>query len=66
MVVGGAKFASALIKHRLVDEIHLLINPVAIGSGRPIFGDLESKQVLTLVKAKSFDCGIIWLHYEPK
>jgi len=66
MVYGGARFASTLVKHRLVDEFHLLVNPVAIGSGLPIFKELHSKQNLTLVKSKSYDCGIVLLHYEPK
>ena len=42
MVYGGAGFASSLIKHRLIDEYHLLLHPVAIGSGLPIFNDLEN------------------------
>ncbi len=66
MVFGGASFASTLIKHRLIDEYHLLVNPVAIGSGLPIFKELDGKQNMTLVKSRSFDCGIVWLHYEPK
>lgn len=63
---GGAMFVSALIKHGLIDELHLFINPTAIGMGMPIFNQLNGKQPLTLVKATAFDCGIIVLHYEPK
>jgi dihydrofolate reductase len=66
IVYGGARFASTLIRHRLIDEFHLLINPVAIGSGLSIFKELDSKQNLTLEKARQFDCGIVVLHYEPK
>lgn len=63
---GGVTFVSALIKHRLIDEFHLFINPTAIGNGMTIFKELGSKQNLTLVKATSFDCGIVVLNYEPK
>lgn len=63
---GGAAFVSSLIKHNLVDEYHLFINPVAIGNGLSIFGDLDSRRDLALVKAVAFDCGIVVLHYEPK
>jgi dihydrofolate reductase len=63
---GGATFVSALIKHGLIDEYHLFINPTAIGNGMPIFKELDSKQNLTLVKSTSFDCGIVVLNYEPK
>ncbi|MBD2565572.1 MULTISPECIES: dihydrofolate reductase family protein [Nostoc] len=63
---GGATFVSALIKQGLIDEFHLFINPVAIGDGMTIFKELDSKQYLTLVKATSFDCGIVVLNYELK
>lgn len=63
---GGATFVSALIKHGLIDEYHLFINPAAIGNGMAIFKGLDRKQNLTLVKAIPFDCGIVVLNYEPK
>lgn len=63
---GGATFVSALIKHDLIDEYHLLINPAAIGKGMPIFSEVNGLQKLKLVKSVAFDCGIIVLHYEPK
>jgi dihydrofolate reductase len=63
---GGATFVSALIKHRLIDEFHLFINPAAIGTGKTIFKELGSRQNLTLVKSISFDCGIVVLNYVPK
>ncbi|GAB3829945.1 dihydrofolate reductase family protein [Hymenobacter jeollabukensis] len=63
---GGATFVSALIRHGLIDEYHLFVNPVAIGRGLPIFGELSGTQPLTLVRAQAFACGIVVQHYEPK
>jgi dihydrofolate reductase len=63
---GGATFVSALIKHGMIDEFNLFINPTAIGNGMTIFQELESKQNLTLVKSTSFDCGIVILSYKLK
>ncbi|GAB3557978.1 dihydrofolate reductase family protein [Spirosoma fluminis] len=63
---GGATFVSALIKHNLIDEYHLLVNPAAIGIGMPIFDQLDRNRPLTLAQSKSFACGIVVLHYEPK
>jgi dihydrofolate reductase len=62
---GGATFVSSLIRHGLIDEYHLFINPVAIGTGMAIFNQPEGRQSLNLVKSTSFDCGIVVLHYEP-
>jgi dihydrofolate reductase len=63
---GGASFVASLIKHRLIDEFHLFINPTAIGNGMTIFNELDRRQDLTLVKSTSFDCGIVVLNYVPK
>lgn len=61
---GGATFVSSLIKHGLIDEYHLFINPAAIGNGLSIFKELDGKQKLALVKSTAFYCGIVVLHYE--
>lgn len=62
---GGVTFVSALIKHQLIDEFHLFINPAVLGSGMTIFGELENMQKLTLVESTKFDCGIVVLKYIP-
>ncbi len=66
VVYGGAGFVSSLIKHNLIDEYHLFINPTAIGKGLEIFKDVESKLSLELVNSTAFECGVIVNHYEPK
>ncbi len=65
MVYGGASFVASLIKHDLIDEYHLFINPVAINNGLRIFDTLTGNKKLTLMKATSSTTGIIILHYEP-
>jgi dihydrofolate reductase len=66
MAYGGATFVSSLIRHDLIDEYHLFVNPVAIGRGLPIFQELAGKYPLRLVKSTAFDCGIVVQHYEPR
>jgi dihydrofolate reductase len=66
IVYGGTSFDSSLIKAVLIDEFHLFINPVAIGSGMTIFKDINEIQKFTLVKSLAFDCGIVLLHYDSK
>ncbi|MBB3839799.1 dihydrofolate reductase [Runella defluvii] len=63
---GGGKFVSSLLKENLIDELHLFVNPVAIGNGMPIFGDLTSKLPFELVTAKPFECGIVVMNYRKK
>jgi dihydrofolate reductase len=63
IVYGGGKLVASLIKEQLIDELHLFVNPVAIGSGVSIFSEITEKQNYQLVKATSFDCGIVVLTY---
>ena len=44
----------------------LFVNPATIGKGMTIFAGLTRRQDLKLVKAQSFDCGIVVLNYELK
>ncbi|MBK8505918.1 MAG: dihydrofolate reductase family protein [Saprospiraceae bacterium] len=60
---GGGTFVSALIKSGLIDEYHLFVNPVVIGTGMPIFKEIGAMQHLDLVKSQAFECGIVLLHY---
>ncbi len=62
---GGGTLVSALIANGLLDELHLFVNPTAIGAGMPVFGR-DARQQLRLVTAQPFDCRITALHFEPK
>ena len=62
---GGATLVAGLIAGGLLDELHLLVNPTAIGAGLPVFPDTGARQRLHLVTARPFECGITALHYEP-
>ena len=62
---GGGKFVSSLIKEKLIDELHLFINPAVLGKGMPIFQDVTEKQNYQLISSKQFECGIIVLVYQP-
>ena len=61
---GGANFVSNLIKHNLIDEYQLFINPVIVGKGMAIFNNVMQKLNLKLAKATPFSCGIVALVYE--
>ncbi|MGW7052534.1 dihydrofolate reductase family protein [Streptomyces sp. NPDC054887] len=63
---GGGTLVSNLIAEELLDELHLFVNPTAIGAGMPVFANRDGYQKLRLVTARPFDCGITALHFEPK
>ncbi len=63
--IGGAGFMNSLIATRLVDEFRLVIHPVILGAGQPIFTGLAKPQHLKLVDVKSFPGGIVVHIYHP-
>ncbi|HEU4948426.1 MAG TPA: dihydrofolate reductase family protein [Kribbella sp.] len=63
---GGGTLVSALIAKGLIDDLHLFVNPTAIGAGMPVFANTGANQQFRLVAAQPFDCGITALHLEPK
>ena len=54
---GGATFARELIKHDLIDEYRLVVHPIALGKGLPIFDGLEQPRPLKLVSSSAFPSG---------
>jgi dihydrofolate reductase len=62
---GGASFAQSLAREKLVDEYCLLIHPVALGRGLPLFSELVEPLDLKLVSATTFATGAVAHTYRP-
>lgn len=56
--VGGPTLFSSLMKLRLIDELRLLINPILLGGGKPLFKNVTERRLLKLVDAKPFQTGV--------
>jgi dihydrofolate reductase len=65
MAHGGAAFVQALSRLGLIDEYRLVILPVALGSGLPLFKDLAKPLRVDLVEARSFPDGTVINVYLP-
>ena len=65
IVYGGAGFVSSLIKQNLIDEYHLFVNPVAIGSGMTIFSHVGGKFRLKQVDVTPYVCSVTVHKYLP-
>jgi dihydrofolate reductase len=59
MAHGGAAFVQALSRLRLIDAYHLIIHPVALGNGLPLFKDLPRPLRLDLAEARRFPDGTV-------
>jgi dihydrofolate reductase len=62
-ISGSATLIRSLLKEGLVDELHLMIHPVVVGSGRRLFDGDRSD--LELVDSKTFDTGVLYAVYRP-
>ncbi len=62
---GGASFARSLIAQNLIDEYALMVHPIALGRGLPIFSDLQEPRRLKLVSSKAFAGGSVAQVYRP-
>ena len=56
---GGGRFAGALAAAGLIDEYRLLVQPLVLGQGRALFGQLPGPRQLNLVEALPFPGGIV-------
>lgn len=54
---GGAALAQSLARLGLVDEYRLVLHPVALGHGLPLFKDLPAPLHLHLIEARAFATG---------
>jgi dihydrofolate reductase len=62
---GGAGFARSLVARGLVNQYDLLVHPVALGKGLPIFSDLAGPRPLKLMSSKAFPLGSVAQIYRP-
>ena len=62
MVYGSGQLVHALIKQQLVDEFHLWVHPVVLGTGKPLF---KASGILPqeLLQTKVFRSGVVALIY---
>jgi len=63
---GGAEVINELLKHDLIDEFIISVIPVLLGNGTRLFKDGRPEQTLEFVQAKTFETGLIQLHYIRK
>ena len=60
--IGGATLAGEAIRAGLVDELHLIVNPIVVGGGTPSLPD-GVRWELDLLDERRFANGVVHLRY---
>jgi dihydrofolate reductase len=65
LVQGSATLAQTLAEHGLVDEYHLMVHPVVLGSGKRLFASGAAGTDLELVECRKAGPDVLLLIYRP-
>lgn len=61
---GSVSIVRQLLDAGLLDELHLLIHPIAVRTGMRLFDDGQTLP-LDLISSKTFTTGVLYLVYGP-
>ena len=65
LVAGSRTLVHGLLAAGLVDELHLQVFPVLLGSGRRLYPDVPDRTTLTLRDSRALDRGVLLQTYAP-
>lgn len=61
-ILGSATLVRSLLRYGLLDELRLMVHPIILGSGKRLF---ENGGTLELVDSQTFGTGVVYLIYLP-
>jgi dihydrofolate reductase len=65
LIYGSSNLIQTLLKHNLIDRMHIWTFPVTIGTGKKLFATGTMPQHFRLVNGKIVSTGIVFATYEP-
>lgn len=64
-LLGSVTIVSELAQRGLIDEYRIMVNPVVLGSGKPLFQGIKDRLNLNLTGTEAFRNGNVLLYYQP-
>jgi dihydrofolate reductase len=65
LVMGSAHLTACFAAAGVLDELRIMVCPIALGQGRSLFEDLKDRVALRLAHVRKFDSGNVLLTYRP-
>jgi len=65
VIYGSGSLVSAFAHLGLIDEYRFIVNPVVLGSGKPLFKGFKDKFNLKLLEARTLGSENVLLRYQP-
>ncbi|HTP01243.1 MAG TPA: dihydrofolate reductase family protein [Anaerolineales bacterium] len=65
IIFGSSDLAVTFLQYGLLDECRIMINPVVLGHGKPLFKGFNDRLRLKLLRVRAFHSGNVLLCYEP-
>ena len=62
---GSVSVVRQLLAAGLLDELHLLVHPIAVRKGMRLFDEGDAPIALTLTSSQTFETGVLYLIYTP-
>ena len=65
ILIGSRSLILQLMKLNLIDEYQFCVHPVVVGSGLPLFENINHRTIFKLIKTKTLSGGAVILYYVP-
>jgi dihydrofolate reductase len=66
ILVGSPSLIVTFTRFELIDEYQIVVQPIVLGNGLPLFKNVKDRVDLNLLKTKTFGCGAVAHYYKPK
>jgi dihydrofolate reductase len=66
VIYGSANLVQGFTRLGLIDEYQVLVHPVLLGAGKPLFAGIPQQVNLKLTRSETFTNGVVVLYYQPR
>ena len=66
VILGSGSLVKQLAEAGLIDELQIVVAPIALGDGKKYLGGIRERLPLRLMTSRAFGNGSVFLRYEPR